>query len=292
MTIIRQTDLSKRKITGDYKDKVEPAKVKLDVGVLKKTTKYILSIIVLLVIIFGSFYIVQAGERAVLVTFGKPSVEAKGEGLHFKIPLIQKAIKMDVKTQKYQADLSAASSDLQDVSTTIAINYHIIPESAPEIYQTIGLDYADKVIYPLEQETNKGVTAQYTAEQLITKREEVRQKMKDNLIEKLRSRQIVVEEVSIIDFKFSESFTQAIEAKVTAEQNALAAKNKLEQVKYEVEQKVAQARGEAESIRIQSAALRDNPDILQLRWIEKWNGVTPQVVTSDGSSVLYNINPK
>ncbi len=235
-----------------------------------------------LISLFSTFYIVSAGERAVLITLGKPSMDAQGEGLHFKIPFIQTKVIMDVKTQKYQADLTASSRDLQDVKTSIAINYRVSPELTPEIYKTIGLGYADIIVYPLEQEVNKGITAQYTAEELITKREDVRQKMKDSLTEKLMPRGIIVEEVSIVNFAFSESFNQAIEAKVTAEQNALQAKNKLEQIKYEAEQKVTSAKAEAEALRLQKSEI--TPDLIRLRSIEvqklaieKWNGILPQV---------------
>jgi regulator of protease activity HflC (stomatin/prohibitin superfamily) len=228
---------------------------------------------------------VSAGERAVLVTWGNPDMIPKSEGLHFKIPIAQSAVIMDVKTQKYQADLTAASKDLQDVKTTIAINYHIVPEDAAVIYKEIGLDYADKVIYPLEQETNKGITAQYTAEELITKREEVREKMKSSLREKLLPRGITVEEISIVNFEFSESFTLAIEAKVTAEQNALAAKNKLEQIKYEAQQIEATATAEAMAIKIKGDALRENPQLVQLEAVKKWNGIMP-IVTGGGTPFL------
>jgi len=250
-------------------------------------------IVVVLVLIFSTFYIVQAGQRGVLLTLGKPSEIARGEGLGIKIPLIQSVVKMDVKTQKYEADLTAASKDLQDVGTRIAVNYHLTPERVPEIYRTIGLDYSEKVIYPLEQETNKGITAQYTAEELITRREDVRQKMKDSLTEKLQPRGIIVEEISIIDFKFSDSFTQAIEAKVTAEQNALAAKNKLEQIKYEAEQRITQATAEAEAIKIQAQAItsQGGKDYVQLQAINKWNGILPQY-TGGNAIPFINLNPQ
>jgi regulator of protease activity HflC (stomatin/prohibitin superfamily) len=251
----------------------------------RKRHGWIIVLIIFLFIgftIFSTTYVIHAGERGVLLTFGKAKTESIGEGLNFKIPYIQQIVKMDVKTQKYEADLTAASSDLQDVSTKIAINYKIIPEQAPVIYTTLGLSYRENVIYPLEQETNKAITSQYTAEQLITKREEVRGKMKIALAEKLRERNIIVEEISIIDFKFSPSFTQAIETKVTAEQNALTAKNKLEQIKFEAEQRVVSAKAEAEALSLQKAQV--TPDLIKLRQIEvqklaieKWNGILPQV---------------
>jgi predicted nucleic acid-binding protein len=213
-----------------------------------KIGSYIFLSIILLTIMLGTLYTIPAGYKGILLTFNKPSDVAKGEGLHFKIPLVQSVIKVDTRTIKYEADLTAASKDLQDVNTKIAINYHLSPDSVVEVYRGIGVDYAAKIIYPLEQESNKAATAQFNAGELITKREEVKTNMETLLREKLAPRGIVVESISIIDFKFSPSFSQAIENKVTQEQNALAAKNKLEQIKYEAEQRVTQAKGEAEAI--------------------------------------------
>ena len=246
--------------------------------------------ILCLIVIFGTFYTITAGYRGVILTFGKPTMIDMGEGLHIKIPLVQKVIKMNVKTQKYEADLTAASKDLQDVKTKIAINYHIVPEKVPEIYRDIGINYAETLIYPYEQETNKGITSQFTAEELITKREVVRDKMRIDLADKLRPRGIVVEEVSIINFEFSTSFTQAIEQKVTAEQLAFAAKNKLEQIKYEAQQRVTQATAEAEAIKIQAQAIQaqGGKDYVQLQAITKWNGVMPAFV-GGGAIPFINI---
>jgi regulator of protease activity HflC (stomatin/prohibitin superfamily) len=236
--------------------------------------------ILLVIILLGSFYIIDAGQRGILLTFGNPDLVPKSEGLHFKIPLVQKIVKMDIQTQKYEAELTAASQDLQDVNTKIAINYRIVPENVPVLYRDIGVDYANKIIYPLEQEANKAVTARFTAQELVTKREEVRETMKTLLIEKLQPRGIIVEEISIVNFQFSDSFTQAIENKVTAEQNALAAKNKLEQVKYEAEQRIAQAEGEAKAINIQVEAInkQGGAAYVQLQAIKQWDGKMPLVV--------------
>lgn len=248
------------------------------------------SVIALLVIItlFLTVYTIPAGYRGVILTFGKPSQVAAGEGINVKIPFAQSVVKMDTRTQKYESSLTAASSDLQDVNTKIAINYHLSPESVPEIYRTIGTNYADKVIYPLEQEANKAATAQFSAVELITKRDQVRESMKNTLRDKLASRGIIIEDISIVDFAFSASFSQAIEAKVTAEQNALAAKNKLAQVDYEAQQRVTQAKGEAEAIAIQAQAIQSQGGsaYVELQRIQKWNGQYPLVVGSGTSPIL------
>ena len=254
----------------------------------------------LVIILFGTFYIVPAGERAVLLTFGKASMEARGEGLNIKIPLIQQAVKMDVRTQKYEAELTAASKDMQDVKTKVAINYRIVPEAVPEIYKTIGVNYAEKVIYPMEQEINKATTAQFTAEELITKREQVRETMKKLLLEKLKERNIVVEEISIINFEFGAEFNKAIENKVVASQNKLKASIDLERIKIEKEQKITSAQAEAESLRLQKLEITE--ELIKLRQIEvqrlaieKWDGKMPMVTGGampfiDISSVSQNQN--
>jgi regulator of protease activity HflC (stomatin/prohibitin superfamily) len=155
------------------------------------------------------------------------------------------------------------------------------------IFKELSFNYPTTFMTPALQEAVKSSTAGYTAEELITKREAVREDIKRVLVEKIAGRGIVVDSFNIVDFDFSQSFNAAIEAKVTAEQNALAAKNKLAQVQYEAEQNIATAKGKAEAIRIESAALNSNPQVLELRAIEKWNGVMPQV--TGGSVPFINI---
>lgn len=249
---------------------------------LIKYSIYGLLIMFGLIILFSSFYIVSAGERAVLITLGNPSEQSYGSGLHFKFPLIQSVIKFETKTKKYESEGSAASSDLQTVSAKVAVNYHLDPEGVVNLYKTVGVDYESRIIQPLEQEIIKSITSKYTAEELITKREQVRLDIKETLKERLSPRDIIVEEVSITNFDFSKSFNEAIEAKVTAEQQALAAKNKLEQIKFEAEQTVAKAQAEATSLKLQKAEI--TPDLVRLRQIEvqkmaieKWNGNLPLV---------------
>lgn len=249
--------------------------------------------LIIVVLLISSFYIVPAGERGVLLTFGKPSMNAMGEGLHFKIPLVQQVKKMEVKTQKYEADASSASKDLQIVSTKIAVNYHLLPETVPELYRDIGVGYNDRITQPTVQEVVKAVTAQFTAEELITKRPEVKDKIRAALQERLNERGIVVEDISITNFDFSESFNSAIEAKVTAEQLKLKAERDLERIRIEAEQKVAQAEAEATALRLQKQEI--TPDLVRLRQIEvqksaidKWNGILPEV--TGGAIPFLDVN--
>jgi regulator of protease activity HflC (stomatin/prohibitin superfamily) len=255
-----------------------------------KLIGYGIAFVVLLILFFSTIYIIDAGYSGVLTTFGKVEQNAIQPGLHFKIPIIQGIVAIEVRTQKYEAEASASSSDLQVVTAKIATNYHLIAQETPQLYNDIGLSYSDRVIQPMEQEVVKSVTAKYSAEQLITERELVRQEIKTLMTERLQPRGIIVEEVSIVNFDFSPSFNEAIEAKVTQEQNALAAKNKLDQVKYEAQQAVEKANGDAQAIQIEGNALRLNPAVLQLRAIEKWDGHMPQVTS--GAMPFIDITPQ
>lgn len=235
-------------------------------------------VLIVLIFIFGSFGSISAGQRGVLLQFGAVQDRIFNEGLFFKIPFIQKVQHLDIKIQKEQVDVSSASKDLQTVSTKIALNYHLQADKVAKLWQGIGKDYKERIIDPAIQEALKATTAQYTAEELITKRQQVKEDAKALLAERLVREFIVVDELSIVDFDFSPSFNSAIEAKVTAEQNALAAKNKLEQVKFEAEQRISQAKGEAEAIKIQAEAINSQggADYVQLQAIKQWKGEVPQ----------------
>lgn len=245
----------------------------LDLG---KRVKSAAMIILAVVLLANSFGTVGAGERGVLLQFGAVQDKIFKEGLYFKVPLVQEVVKMDVKMQKDEVPASAASKDLQIVTSRIALNYHIAPDSANKIWQEVGKNYNVRVIAPSIQEAVKAVTARFTAEELVTKREEVKDQIKTNLAERLLQRFIVVDEFNIIDFEFSKAFNEAIEAKVTAEQLKLKADRDLERIKIEADQKVAEAQGKAEAIRIEAEALKQNAQVVELRWIEKWNGQVPQ----------------
>lgn len=236
------------------------------------------SILVLLVIIiaFGSFSTIDAGYRGIKTRFGSV-VGVLDTGLNFKLPLIEDIVRVNVQTQKEQTNTEAASSDLQNVSAVIAVNYNVQPDKVGDLYSRIGVDYKSRIIDPAIQESVKAATAKHTAEELVTKRALVRDEIKSSLSERLIKENLIVTEVSIVNFDFSKSFNQAIEAKVTAEQNALAAKNKLEQVKFEAEQRITQAKGEAEAIRIQAQAItqQGGAEYVKLKSVEKWDGKLP-----------------
>lgn len=196
-------------------------------------------------IIFGSLTTIPAGHRGVVIRFSAVTGTILDEGLQVKLPFIESVVKMSVQTQKYETDSSAVTNDLQDVSTTIALNWRLDPGMADEVYKTLGLEFIDRIAAPAIQETIKQITAKYNAEDLILRRDEVKNAITASLSTRLLERGIITETVSITNFQFSETFTTAIEAKVAAQQAVLEARNKLERVKVEAEQREAEARGEA-----------------------------------------------
>lgn len=241
----------------------------------KKVVSRIFYVLIILILVFGAFGTIGAGERGVLLQFGAVKDKVFDEGLYVKIPFIQKVVKMDVKIKKDEVPATASSKDLQIVTSKIALNYHLVPDSVNKIWQEVGKNYNSRIISPSIQEAVKAVTAKFTAEELITKREVVKDQIKANLAERLLERDILVDEFNIIDFDFSPAFNEAIEAKVTAEQLKLKAERDLERIKIEAEQKIAEAQGKAQAIQIEAQALRANPQVVELRWIEKWDGKVP-----------------
>jgi regulator of protease activity HflC (stomatin/prohibitin superfamily) len=263
---------------------------------LKKVPKkgiVIAGIIILILIFFRPWVQVGPGQRGVVLNFGAVQQQVLEEGLHLRIPVMQEIVPMDVKIQKAETDAAAASADLQDVSSRIALNYHVVPDKANIVYQQIGIQFKERIIDPAIQEVVKAVTAKYTAEELITKRPAVSEAMRMALMDRLIANNIAVDAFSIIIFSFSKVFTEAIEAKQTAEQLALKAKRDLDRIKIEAEQKITAAKAEAESLRLQRANI--SPDLIELRKIEanmkaieKWNGILPQV-TGGGAVPLIGL---
>lgn len=226
-----------------------------------------------LLLMINPFTRISSQEVGIITHFGAIDGTV-GEGLHMINPFTTDVVKMDISILKEAADASAASKDLQSVSTQVSLNYRLDAAKAVDIYRSYENKHVTRIIQPAIQEAVKSATAKYTAEELITKREEVKGVIYQDLKTRLAANNILATEVLITNFDFSPSFNQAVEAKVKAEQDALASKNKLEQTKYEAEQKVVTATAEAESIRIQAEAVtsQGGADYVELQRINKWNG--------------------
>ncbi len=234
-------------------------------------------ICVVLVFAFGSWGTIAAGHRGVVLRMGAVTGETKGEGFYSKTPWLDSVVEIDIRTQKEQVETEGASKDLQSVKTVVALNLSVLPDKCGVLYQTVGTEYMTVIVGPAMQESIKAIIAQYTAEELVSKREVVREAIAALIAEKLHPIGVQTEALNIVNFQFSDAFNHAIEAKVTAEQEALAARNKLAQKEFEAQQLVASAKGKAEAMQIESKVLQSNPAIIQLRALEKWDGVLPKV---------------
>ena len=242
--------------------------------------------------------IVPAGFRGVITTFGKAAEDSFDPGIHFMLPVVSRLHLMDVRIQKGEADGDAASRDLQQVHTHIAINYHLDPMHVVSAFRDIGPTTevaADRIIVPAVQESVKAVTARFTAEELITRRTEVRDDVGGLLREKMTRHGLLLDEFAIVNFQFSKSFAEAIEAKVKAEQDKLKAERDLQRIEVEARQKVASAKAEAEALALQKAQV--TPELLTLRRIEnereairKWDGHLP--TTTGGAVPFINLTGK
>jgi regulator of protease activity HflC (stomatin/prohibitin superfamily) len=239
-------------------------------------------LVVLIILLSFSFTTVASGHRGVLLQLGEVKPTILDEGLHFKLPFIQTVQPIEVRVQKEESSQTAASKDLQTVTATVAVNFSVDPSGVNKLYQEIGLDYKGRIIDPAIAEALKAVTAQYTAEEMISKRPEVSAKVKDMLEDKLTKYFMKLEEINIKEFAFSEEFNRAIEQKQTAEQNALKASRDLERIKIEAEQQITQAQAEAEALRLKKAEV--TTELIQLKEIEvqekalqKWDGKLPSV---------------
>ena len=265
--------------------------------------KIVLMAIIVLIIIgvvaSSSVKIVDAGNRGILTHWNAVDLENPplDEGIHFVIPFQDEVVQMEVRTLKYDTSTRSASKDLQTVQTTVTVNYHPDTERVHFLYKEIGLSYESRVIQPAIDETVKQVSANYNAEELITKRPLVKSDIENAIRERLNQFYIDTEVISITDFEFSPLFAKAIESKVEAEQKAQKAENDLIRIEVEARQleaqavglaaaNIAEAQGEAEAISIINQALSNNPFYLEWLKTQAWDGRLPLVVGEGGTPFI------
>jgi len=243
-------------------------------------------VIIFLAIMSKFFVIVNAGERGVLMQFGKVQEQVLGEGLHVIVPTVYSVKTLSVRVQKQESSAEASSKDLQDVFTDVALNWHIIPDEANAIFQQIGdeREVVARIIDPAVEEVLKAVMAKYTAEEIITKRGEVKAAVDEFLTLRLLTYHIAVDDISLVHVHFSQRFSDAVEAKQIAEQEAKRGEFLALKAVKEAEAKVNLAKGEAEVQRL----LQDNltPELLERQAIEKWDGKLPLIVGDGGKNLL------
>jgi len=258
----------------------------------------VVTIVVIVIVMFESVVVVQAGHRGVVLYVGAVENRVLGEGIHFIIPFAEQAIQMEVRTLKFQALASAASNDLQEVQTTIALNYHVSPSQANIIYQHLGANYPDRIIAPTIQESVKASVAKFNAEELITKRAIAKAVIAQAISNTLTARNIVVEAVFITDFNFSQAFASQVESKVVAFQKYLTEQNNLRAIQVVANQTVVQAQataranvakasGESQAIKVITEQLKQSPQYLRWLSINRWDGQLPYALAGTGGVPFF-----
>jgi prohibitin 2 len=275
-------------------------------------TKYIISAGILFVLAINSFVIVEAGSVGVIKRLGAVNDIPLEEGIHFKTPFIDTIIHVNIRLNNTKSGALSSSKDLQTVKTEVSVQYSIKGDMAAQTFQKIGLtgQIQATIIEPSIEESVKSVTARYTAEELITKRDHVKNEIQQaiqNFIDTTLNNKgiqngIHIANVAITDFNFSEEFNRAIELKVKAEQEALQAKNEKIRRVTQAEAGAAEkqlaadasayaitvaSKARAEAIRREAKSLKSNPELIQLRIAEKWNGELPKF---NGSSAVPFLN--
>jgi len=281
--------------------KYQSASPNVNMGGAKILISAVIILIIIAVVASASVKIVDAGNRGVLTQWSAVDIKNAplDEGIHFLVPFQDDIVQIEVRTQKYDAQTRSASKDLQTVQTTVTVNYHADQERVHILYKEIGLDYENRVIQPAIEETVKQVTANYNAEELITKRPLVKADIENAIRERLDVFNVKTEVISITDFDFSELFSRAIESKVEAEQKAQKAENDLIRIEVEARQleaqaeglasaNIAEARGESEAISIINQALSNNPYYIEWLKTQAWDGKLPLVV-GEGSTPFISI---
>lgn len=267
---------------------------------LNKNVKSIIALIsgILIATIFlNTIVVIQAGNRGILLEFGAVK-KVLTEGIYFIIPFVQKVEIISVRVGIWTESTSAGTSDLQTVTTDVALNYHLNPLELSKIYQRIGKDVTQIIISPAIDESVKAITAQFTAEELLTNRTVVKDRLTNELEFRLSEFDIVLDEISITNFKFSPEFDAAIEAKQVAQQRAQQEEQELIRVEIEAQQQVVQAEAQAHAIlsvaeaqsqanELLTVSLTDS--ILRRMWIDKWDGILPTYMLGQDATLLLDI---
>jgi regulator of protease activity HflC (stomatin/prohibitin superfamily) len=262
-----------------------------------RTILILIVLLIVFIVSWGSFAIVPAGHRGVVLWWGSVEKRIMGEGLNFKVPIAERVIKVDVKVQPHPfKEIDASSKEYQMVKMTGMMNFHIDPSFVNDLYQKVGLDFADKVIDPAFNDFVKEVVPTYPIGEILPKREEIRKRAMGKLGENLARYHIIVDDIYFANIRFSPEYEKAIEAKQVAQQQVETQRQVLAQREIEAQQKVATAKGEAESILVVAqgqAKANDalsrsiSPILVQYKGVEKWNGVLPQV--SGGAVPLIDL---
>ena len=251
----------------------------------------ILCLLVCFLVMCNPFVMVGPGERGIKIRLGEVEPECYGEGLHFIFPFIQKFRTMNVKTQKNALTTAVYTKDIQKAKITYVINYNVQPDKVNKLFQEVGMEYQSTILIPVVEGTIKDIIGKWNAQDLIANREKATGDILFKLQTSLKDNYINVTDFQMTEINYSEVFERAIESKVTAEQEALKAKNKTVQIQEEAKQKVIAAEAEARSVAIRAQALSQNKSLVQYEAVQKWDGKMPQYMM--GNSVPFiNVSAK
>ena len=287
-------------LTNEEKEKMnytELEELKLNYEIRKGMKIRIICFIVFMVVltIFNCLTTVPTGFVGVKTRFGQVQNDIIQEGLNTKAPFVEKIVKIDCRTKKIETSSESSTKDMQTVTTTIALNYNVNKEIANQLYKEIGMEYEDIIINPAILESIKSAMAQYTAEELITKRLEVSNKIQDTLKLKIEDRGFTVTEFNLTNIDFSEEYDKAIETKAVKQQEVVTAQAELEKQKIQNEKEISIAEKDAKVMELQNSQITDNTlrlkelEIKQ-KMIEKWNGQFPTTMLNDKIQGLFNFN--
>ncbi len=254
----------------------------------KRVLPIILIALAVIILATSLFYEVPAGNIGVVLRFSAID-RVTYPGINIKLPLVERVVFMNVRTQKDEVQATAMSENLQVVTSQIAVNYHMDGSRAKEVYENVGADYANIIVAPAIQNTFKAVTAQFNAEELITKRDEVRLLAEQELTKQLEPYFIIVENFNIVNFDFSAEYQQAIESKQVAQQQVETSKQKLAQAEIDAQTVIAQAKGQADAQKALNVTGALTPEYLQYLFLTKWNGIMPQVMSS-GTNTMIDVS--
>ena len=251
----------------------------------------VISLLVVLIAFFNPLAIVGVGERGVKVTLGKVSPTSYTEGIHFITPFISHIKNMNVKTQKSYVETSVYTKDIQNAQITYVLNYNLQPENAHRMYREVGMNYLETVVTPVVEGTLKDVIGKWNAQDLVANREQATREVLVKLQQHLTPKYVNVTDFQMTAIAYSGVFEKAIENKVTAEQEALRAKNKTVQIQEEAKQKLISAEAEAKSMAIRAHALTQNKALVEYEAVQKCDGKLPEYVLGN-SMPFINLSKK
>ena len=264
-----------------------------------KVVGLVLVVMLLVIFLSSSFVVIPAGHTGVALTFGKVEDVVLQEGLHFKVPFVQKIVVVDNRIVKLDVNTEAFSKDLQTITTVVAVNYHVGKESSQTVYKNVGMGFEEVLITPAVNEVLKAVTAKYTAVELVSSRAEVSMLLDDGLNEKLNNYGIFINELNIINWDFSEEYINAVEAKQVAEQNLIKTRTEQEQAlviaNTEAQKRVIAAEAEANEIKVLAEANAESNRILtesiselliRYQTVAKWDGKLPTVMAGSDNMLI------